>query len=555
MPSIIPTKLKPYFAMKKISYLIAALLLFVSSFTQAQLSSSNLPILLIDTQGGVIRDEPKITATLKLIYNGAGKRNALTDIPSGYNGKIGIEYRGSTSQMFPKKPYGFELQDDSLKSIDAALLGMPKESDWILFASYNEKSLLHNAMAMKMARDMGVYASRTQHVELVVNGKYEGVYVLMEKVKRGSGRVNIGKMTDKDNAGDALTGGYIFKVDKTTGSTTGLGWNSKVPPPNALTKKTYYQYDYPKSENITPAQRAYLPAVVDSAEAVLNGSNFLDKTNGYRKHFDAQSFAKLLLINEASKNVDGYRISTFLHKDKNSKDRRIKAGPAWDYDLAFGNADYYNAIQYTGWSYLMNDPSDNWQVPFHWKRMLEDTTFTRELRTEYQRLRRGAWKTATLHAYIDSLSTVLNEAQQRNFVRWPILGQYVWPNPQPIASSWSEEVRELKNWLQYRLEWMDVNLPGVITALEPTEKRVAGFSVTVSPNPFNSQAQLLILSPKRNEVLLEIIDMNGRAVGNRWVYLEEGSNQVTVPVDGMAGNYLLRLHTAQGAITKKLVKQ
>lgn len=537
--------------------LLTGLALLAGNIAYSQtLTSSNLPIVIMDTQGETIKDEPKITALLKIINNGPGKRNNITDTPNGYNGKMAVEYRGSTSQMFPKKPYGFETRDDKDGGLEIALLGMPKEEDWILFASYNEKSLLNNVMAMKMARDMGVYASRTQHVELVLNGRYEGIYVLMEKVKRGSGRVNIGKMTDKDNAGDALTGGYIFKVDKTTGSSTGGGWYSKVAPPNSPRgQRIYYQYDYPKVENITAQQRAYLPAVVDSAEAILNGNTYLDKTNGYRKYFDASTFAKLLLVNEASKNVDGYRISTFFHKDKNSKDRRIKAGPAWDYDLAFGNADYYNGNQTTGWSYLMNDPADNWQVPFHWKRMLEDTTFTRELKDQYVALRRGVWKTQNLHAYVDSVAATLQEAQQRNFQRWPVLGVYVWPNPRPIATTWQAEVNELKDWLSSRLAWMDMSLPGVITSTEPVQNLPSGFSVVAAPNPFTDAAKLLIRSPRPAQLLLEVVDMNGRAVSNKLVDTTEGLNEVNLPINGAAGTYLLRVHTSQGVFGQKLIKQ
>ncbi|TAH14276.1 MAG: T9SS C-terminal target domain-containing protein [Runella slithyformis] len=542
--------------MKNIAYLLSFTFLMIKMAAAQTLTSSNLPVVVIDTQGETIKDEPKIVADMKIIDNGAAKRNNLTDAPNGYNGKIGIEYRGSTSQMFPKKPYGFETRDAKNAGFEVPLLGMPKEEDWILFASYNEKSLLNNAIAMKMARDMGVYASRTKHVELVVNGRYEGIYVLMERIKRGSGRVNISKMTDKDNAGDALTGGYIFKVDKTTGSGTGIGWNSKIPAPNnGRGQRIYYQYEYPKIDNITAQQRAYLTAVVDSAEAVLNSSSYLDKTNGYRKYFDPATFAKLFLVNEVSKNVDGYRISTFFHKDKNSKDRRIKAGPAWDYDLAFGNADYYRGNETTGWSYLMNDSNDNWQVPFHWKKMLEDPDFTADLSQQYTALRKGPWKTENLHAYVDSLAATLQEAQQRNFQRWPVLGVYIWPNPRPIATTWQGEINELKDWLRARLAWMDYSLPGTITSVEQPQNTISDLSVVIAPNPFADVARLRIRSPKPAQALLEVTDLTGRAVGNKFVDLTEGLNEVSVSVGPLTGVYLLRVHTAQGVISQKLVKQ
>ncbi len=289
--------------MKKMIGLGLGLLCQVISYSQT-LFSSNLPVVMIDTEGRTIVDSPKTTVQMKIIYNGADKRTNVTDAPNVYDGLAGIEFRGSSSQLFPKKAYGIELRDEKGDGREVALLGMPKEEDWILFASYNEKSLMHNALAMKMARDLGMYASRTQYVEVVVNGRYEGVYLLMEKIKRVAGRLNITKMSDKDNSGDALTGGYIFKIDKTTGGSA--GWFSKIPSPTR-NARVQYLYEYPDFDEITSQQKAYLIAKVDSAEAALNSSNFRDSQTGYRRHYDGLSFARIFLINEVARNVDGYR--------------------------------------------------------------------------------------------------------------------------------------------------------------------------------------------------------------------------------------------------------
>ena len=113
----------------------------IQSFGQVTFSSSNLPIVVINTNGQAILDDPKIEASMGIIYNGIGVRNNVTDQANNYNGKIGIEIRGSSSQMFPKKQYGLELHTSAGASVDASLLGLPKQSDWILFAPYNDKSL------------------------------------------------------------------------------------------------------------------------------------------------------------------------------------------------------------------------------------------------------------------------------------------------------------------------------------------------------------------------------------------------------------------------------
>ena len=524
----------------------------VMAYSQA-LFSSNLPIVVINTEGRAIVDSPKTTVQMKIIYNGPDKRTNVTDAPNVYDGLAGIEFRGSSSQMFPKKPYGFELRDEQGEGKEVALLGMPKEEDWILFASYNEKSLMHNALAMKMARDLGMYASRTQHVEVVINGRYEGVYLLMEKIKRVAGRLNIAKMSNKDNSGDALTGGYIFKIDKPTGGSA--GWASKVPSPTR-NARIQYLYEYPDFDEITAQQRDYLIAKVDSAEAALNGPNFRDTQTGYRRYYDGLSFARIFLMNEVSRNVDGYRISTFFHKDRDSKGGKIKAGPAWDYDLAFANADYCDGFQYYGWSYLFGNvcPSDGWQVPFHWKRMLEDPAFVSELYDEYSRMRKGPWKTENLFAHIDSLTAVLQEAQQRNFQRWPVLGQYIWPNPQPIPVSWRAEVDELKRWLELRLQWMDANIPGAITAVEPLQPKQTETQVEILPNPFNELARVRIRVPRPMEVFMEVFDIGGKLITTKLQSFTEADPEITLPVDGPSGTYILRVHTPTEVIRKKMHK-
>lgn len=175
-----------------------------------QFQSSNLPIVIIDTYGQEIPDEPKILARMGIIDNGEGQRNHLHDPRNNYDGLIGIEVRGSTTRWFPKKQYAVETRDHFGNDSTVSLLGFPPEEDWILYAPYSDKSLMRNVLAYKLSNDLGRYASRTRFCELVLNGSYEGVYVLMEKIKRDRNRVNISKLLPTDIAGDAVTGGYIW---------------------------------------------------------------------------------------------------------------------------------------------------------------------------------------------------------------------------------------------------------------------------------------------------------------------------------------------------------
>ncbi len=146
--------------------------------------TSNLPIVIIHTNGQEIPDDPKIEGHMSIVDNGPGNLNNQYDEPNGYDGFIGIETRGQSTQMFPKKAYGFETRDEEGENLDVSLLGMPEENDWILYAPYSDKSMLRNFITFYMGSKLDVYCSRMAFCEVIVNNDYRGVYILMEKIKK-----------------------------------------------------------------------------------------------------------------------------------------------------------------------------------------------------------------------------------------------------------------------------------------------------------------------------------------------------------------------------------
>lgn len=476
--------------------------------------SSNLPIVMFDTHGFTIVDEPKIAAGLKIINNGPGVRNYVTDT-SQFDGYSGIEIRGSSSQMFPKKSYGFESWDAAGNDIDTSFLGMPAESDWILNASYTDKSFIRNVAAYQVWRNMGLYASRYQFVELVINGEYKGIYIFSEKIKRNKNRVDIAKLKIDQNTGDDVTGGYIFKIDKQTGS-GGSGWTSSYPPPVHPNGQTiFFQYDYPDETTITTQQKAYLQNYVYTFETALKSTHFDDTATGYRKYAVESTFIDYFLVNEISKNVDGYRISTYLNKERDSKGGKIRMGPVWDYDIAWHNADYCEGDIVTGWAYQFPCPSDGWQIPFWWSRLLEDPLYTSHLKCRWLTLRQNSLSNAWFDNYIDSIATQLNEAQTRNFTTWPILGIYVWPNPWPYATTYQGEVTTLKNWIHTRLGWLDANMPGTCETTPTSELTQASINFDVYPNPISDKLNVRFKTNNNSPFVITIINQQGITLTSR----------------------------------------
>ena len=480
------------------------------SFAQT-FTSSNLPIVIINTNGFAIADEPKTTADMGIVYNGAGVRNNLIDPQNNYNGKIGIEVRGSSSQMFPKKQYSIELRDGLGAGVAASLLGMPAEEDWVLFAPYNDKSLMRDVLAYKLARDMGRYAPHTRYCELVLNGEYMGIYILMEKVKRDKNRVDIANLAPDEIAGDNLTGGYLIKIDKQSGSGNG-GWLSSFTPPNrAGNQQIFYQYDYPSAANIVTQQKEYIKKYLFDFETTLIGTSFTDPANGYEKFIDVDSFIDFFIMNEVGKNVDGYRLSTYLHKKKDSDGGKLHMGPVWDFNLGFGNADYCTKGNPEGWVTNFNSicSQDFWLIPFWWDKLYSDGRYRHKLAVRWQQLRANQLNTDKIITYIDSVASVLNaESQQRNFQRWPVLNKYIWPN-YFVGPTYASEVNWLKNWVTDRLRWMDANMPTVITA---TEQSNTDFTLSMFPNPFSHEIQINYTMKVAGKITIQIFDSLGRLV-------------------------------------------
>lgn len=310
-------------------------------------TSSNLPIIVIDTHGQSIPyDDPRIVADMGVIDNGQGMRNQINDPFNNYEGKISIEIRGSSSAGWLKKSYGLETQNDDGSDRNFMLLGMPAENDWILYGPYYDRSLIRNVLTFHLVNQMGWYPTRTRFCELVLNGDYQGVYVLMEKIKRDRNRVNIARLDAYEVTGDDLTGGYIIKIDKEPWKP---GFDSKYPPQPSSSRKIRYQFHYPRGEVIVSEQRDYNQGFIDAFETTMYNYNNSNPAQSYGLYLNVESFVDNFIINELSRNVDGYRLSTYFHKDKDSKGGKLVAGPVWDFNFSFGNVGYYQAENLEGW--------------------------------------------------------------------------------------------------------------------------------------------------------------------------------------------------------------
>ena len=430
--------------------------------------TNKVPAVYIYTKGNTILNEPKVQALIQIQIGDT--------IVSKSN--IGIEYRGSTSfRLFEQKSYGFELRDAMNQSTDSAIMDFPKQSDFILYAPANDKSLIRNTLIYDLSNQLGMYAVRTKYVQLFINGKYDGLYVLMEKIKRDKNRVNIAKLATTDNNSSEITGGYILKIDKSAGDNDLKGWEADAVYKKSLGfrsdydpngekikyapygrkrgSETYIMYEYPKSNAITNEQKNYLQQFFNDFENSLLSSDYSDPKLGYAQYINLNSFIDFLLLNELAYNPDGYRLSTYMNKDRVGK---LNMGPIWDFNLGFGNDDRSAFTKANTWMFNYNKyyADDTWLIHFWWNKLLLDSNFVCQLKTRWNQLRSSIMSEANIKKTIQSHTNTLqmNNSIETHFERWKILGVRL-PFNNFVGKTHQEEIDFIQSWIQKRLSWMD----------------------------------------------------------------------------------------------------
>ena len=344
--------------MKKLLLVFVLLLVLPHGVTRAQqadnyppdntavtIDSTNLPIVWIEVDGAMILRDERITARMKIIYNGEGQLNYADTVAHpgqciDYDGYIGLRYRGNSSfTKSARKPYSFRTLEVPLeeggKKQKVPLLGMPKDNNWALLAPYSDQSMARDLLSRALARPWMEYTPDGRYCELYLDGIYYGVYILTEVVSDGKHRLNLDEPGD---SGDDLTGGYLMEVDR---NESPVLFSSFHPENNAgkpyLNRNIYYQYGSPDYEDMTEDQLNYIKIALWRMETALASEDYQNPETGYAKYIDVMSFVDFQLAQELGHNVDAYRLSTKLFKRRDSEDPRFKLA-LWDMDQAYGGS-------------------------------------------------------------------------------------------------------------------------------------------------------------------------------------------------------------------------
>ena len=286
---------------------------------------------------------------------------------------------------------------------------------------------------------------------------YIGVYVFMEKIKIGPNRVDIAKLGPGDNAEPEISGGYIIAKDK-------------VDPEDQMfstSRGLSLVFKDPSGPNLTQAQKDWIRDYVNAFEAVLYGGSFADPVNGYAKYIDVGSFIDNHILVELTKNIDGFRLSTYFHKDRSGK---LVMGPVWDYDLSLGNANYNDGWNTTGWYYQ----------PARRRRLSLLAAAVRRSRVQAARTRTAGSAcggTCSRRTACWASSKTMPRCSTSRRPGTTTAGRpsasYVWPN-WFIAKTYREEIVWMQGWIADRLAWMDGQIAVDFAPAPPAFNRQGG---------------------------------------------------------------------------------
>jgi len=400
--------------MKKIFLLLSIILMTFYSCNKdnsiieiQELILPELPILSINTENSspIVSKDDYVNGIFEI---SSEDENLTADIK--------IRGRGNSTWSFPKKPY--QIKFGSKETV----LGMLKDKKWILLANYSDKTMLRNEVALNLSRFSNLdWTPNSRFLELFVNNEYLGVYQIVQKVEESSNRVNLG-----DN-------GYLLEVDQL----------SRLDPDDVYFRTNKYLFNI-KEPSLDEGDNQFdiIKNYIQLTEKTLLGDNFTDPVEGYAKYIDVDSFVDWYLINEITKNNDAiFYSSVYMNYMPGGK---LKMGPVWDYDLSLGNINYNN-----------NETTDGfWIKKAVWySRLFEDPNFIAKVKKRFNHFYDNR---NLFQEQVNSNSVYLNQSQERNFYKWPILGTYVWPN-YVFYSTYNEEVKYLKEWLDERLEWLKEN--------------------------------------------------------------------------------------------------
>ncbi len=417
---------------------------------------TNLPTVCINT---VNAEEPydkehDITCNVIVITDG----RAYVDKPAT------VRERGNASRGFPKKPWRIKFDKKQRVLPDAPA----QAKKWTLINNYGDKTLMRNLLAFEIAKRLEMeYVPFGQAVDVVLNGEYKGCYQLCDQIEVNKNRVDITELEPEENDDEQLTGGYLVEIDAYADQEPDGEWFTTSRLRIPITIKS-------PDDGGSAEQYNYIREYFNMLEnRVLASDISTPSENDYRKIFDIDSFIRHFLVGELSGNTDTYW-STYMYKDRNSD--VIHTGPVWDFDIAFDNDNRTYPIHNTAGAraYLCltwNASSANGMSQFVNRIIKVDSRTADDIKNIWSIARNEKGLTYEgMDNFISDMAEELDASQKLNFLRWPIMNQWVHQNP-VLSGSYEGEVNRVRTYLDHRFNDLDLlaHYDPTLTAVDRVE--------------------------------------------------------------------------------------
>lgn len=411
--------------------------------------SSHLPIININTGGKEIPGKPGPDERISSIEDSSiqagieifDEKNVLNSLNSeaSVESDASIRIRGNSSRKFDKSSYLLKFTDSKGNSADREIMGIEKDSTWILNGPFLDKTLMRNYMWYNLSGEIMEWSPDVRFCELFLNNKYQGVYVVTEQIGVSSGRIDISEYED-----GMKSLGYIICADR-----TGVNVEKYADMFTVYTGKTDSRIEikYPGKSKINDSIAEFISKDFSEFEKALYSYDYSSPTKGYRKYIDADSFADYFIINEVSQNSDAGLYSTFFYKDIDGKIKMC----VWDFNNCCDNRiDEQQPM--TGF-FLVERP---------WFEMLcRDEYFISHIIKRYHELRKTCLSDEAVRKEIDDIRDYLGMAVQRNFEVWGYTFEREYDmtarDGRPI-SSYDEAIEQYKKRLIGRMRWLDKHI-------------------------------------------------------------------------------------------------
>jgi hypothetical protein len=466
--------------------------------------SSDLPVLLVHNLGGGSVPQSTDQSVIAMLFEPVNGRTSLTNPPTLVS-RAGLNIRGRSTANYAQSSFALEFWDEYNQDSKVEFLGLPAESDWVLFGQNGyDPAFMHNPLTHQLCRDTGRYSSRTRFLEMFLNtagglvsftspasGNYFGLYTLQEKVKRSGDRLNIEKLESAVTNSALITGGYLFKQDDAD-SNERTFYNTAT--------QTYSVFqDPPGIEMVSDARAAqykYVTSYFTQFSNALYSASYTNPVSGYAAYIDVDSWINNHILNAFVYNLDAYRLSSFFYKDR---DKKLEMGPLWDFDRTLGA---YNPSWDSGDKRCFNprlwrvQSSGDQGTDFFgnpnllgtrwWQRLFNDPDFWQRWIDRWSELRQDVLSTNHIFSVVDSLSSQVAQAQPREIARFT----YTAPRSGTVTANgysytfpgtYAGEIAYLKYWIADRLNFIDTNFlhtPALSSGGGPI---ASGFQLTITP--------------------------------------------------------------------------